>query len=175
MVLNSVLLYISYIESDYECYISIAINEDLKASYIQIPFDTDQLYEVLQKSELNDDDISWCIVSDVSAPEWNYVEDFRDHGYNLIHSLRIDEDSLCDMMTKCFGGRYCICESASNSNQGIKEIKVLFPSNSLAEKDDIPGAPEELLKKVEIILASDSPEKTELARIIEEKFKRMER
>ncbi len=176
MILNGVLLYISYNSSDYESFISIALNGEVKESYIRIPDELDRLYERFQKLGIDDSNVEWCIVSDIEAPTWDYDEALCSHGYNLTHSIKLDEDALCDLMTRCFKGQFHVSKSKDDHKQGTSDIKIMFPyGNSSRIRSEPVIREEELLKKAQAILESDGAEKTTLAKIIEEKYKRIGR
>lgn len=170
--MNSVLLYVRYDEDSLESYITASVNGEKVANFIRIPDELNYLREALENSEIANN-AEWCAVADAAAPDWDLVEFMRSNGYEA-RLMNIDGEQLCALISECFGGSYCIGEYGDL--QGT-EIKLLYhvETTNTHESSPEPKIQDELLEKAKVILASESSEKTSLARIIEEKYKRIGR
>lgn len=166
--MNTVLIYLVYEPSEYDTYVSIAVNNEKKASYIRLADESEQIFDVLNNEDLSDRETEWCVVADLEAKDCDFAELFRSNGYPMTNRAEIGPETICDTMTRVFGGSYCLCDSEEECEPGKRAIcivnaKAYHPEPQKINPDDLAEKPN-----------SNTIDSTDLARIIIEKYNRIE-
>lgn len=157
--LNQIIVYISYDQFEYVNYYHLIYNSDILLEYCPEE-KVDDLFQKIDdiKSELNNSEI--YIVQDENAFEWNCYELFREHNLELRLSNDNDISQICEIMKLVFQREFM-----------PEKLNILFYGNVVI-KDECCET-DETLRQAEEILKHGGEEMTELARIIKEKYERM--
>lgn len=168
--MDKVLIYISYAQFEYTNYFHLAVNNEVVNEYCSEE-NVDLLFEKIIEKESNAKTFELFVVQDENALEWDCLEAIQKHGIE-IHPLSDKKtDYLCQIMNLLFDGEYGI--SGKDDVLNKKLIHIVCSGNCFLQKDNCVS--DEALKQAEEILKSGGEEMTELARIIKEKYERMNR
>lgn len=169
--MDELLVYISYDPYEYTNYFHLAVNNEVVIEYCAEE-SVDSLFDIITAKESRGKNFKLYVVQDEKALEWDYLRAFQDHGIEM-HPVVIDKDSgqLCQIMSALFDGEYGVSGEDDTSNR--KLIKIVYVGNCVLQKDTYEA--DETLRQAEEILNRGGEEMTELARIIREKYERMDR
>lgn len=168
--MDKVLIYISYDQYEYTNYFHLAVNNEVVKYYCPEE-NVDILFKEIIEKESFAKTFELSVVQDENASKWDCLEAIQEHGIE-IHPLNdINIDYLCQVMNSLFDGEYEISGKDDVFNK--KLIHVLCSGTCFLQGDNC--VPDEALKQAEAILKSGGEEMTELARIIKEKYERMNR
>lgn len=161
--MDKALIYICYDPFAYTNYFSLAINNQRVCDVVP----EEQISELFLKCEelnVSKSETKWSIVQDEEAAHWNYEEEIKSKGYNL-NPLVIPLSELVTMMNTLFDNDFVI---APNQDMTKKNVKVIYPVSFIEEPLCDQG---KALNDAENIL--NNAGMTELAKIIREKYERM--
>lgn len=163
--MDKVLIYICYDHFAYTNYFSLAINNQRVCDVVP----EERINELFLKCEelnISKLETKWCIVQDEDGYQWNYEEEIKSRGYK-INPLDISLSNLLTIINDLFDNDFVI---APNQDMTKKNVKVIYPVY-FAENDYVYNKGK-ALNDVESIL--NNAGMTELAKIIREKYERME-
>lgn len=162
--MNQIIIYGSYDQDEYTNYYHLINNGEALIEYSE---EIDGLFQQINdtKNEVKSSEI--YIVQDENASKWDYLEMFQKYHFELRASSGKDTEQLCNIMNSALERNFKLdgdCE--------IEKLNILFYGNVIFENDC--GKADETLRQAEEILKyGNGEEKTELARIIREKYERM--
>lgn len=162
--MDKVLIYICYDSFAYASFFSLAINGERVCDVVP----EEQISELFLKCEelnVSKSETMWCIVQDEDATDWNYEEEIKSNGYKL-NPLVVSLSNLTTTMNNLFDNDFVI---APNQDVKKKNVKVIYPVDFI-EEDSVCDQGK-ALNNAENIL--NNAEMTELAKIIREKYERM--
>lgn len=163
--MNRIIVYASYEQFEYVNYYHLINNNELLIEYCPEEKIDDIFQEIANiKSEMNSSEI--YIVQDKNATEWDYLELFQKHNIELHTLENYDVTQLYDVLNTVFGREF-----NKDNNYVNEKISILFYGNAIFEADEC--RTDETLRQVEELLKHGGEEMTELARIIKEKYERM--
>lgn len=168
--MDKLLIYISYDQYEYTNYFHLAINDDVVIEY-RPEEKVDDLFKTIIEEESVNKSFELYIVQDENASEWDYLKAFQEYGIEIHPISNTDTEQLCQVMNTLFDGEYGIGGKDDISNK--KLIGILYSGNCVSQRDNCETG--ETLKQAEEILKRGGEEMTELARIIREKYERMNR
>ena len=168
--MDKFLIYINYDQFEYINYFHLAINDNLVIEY-RPEEKVDDLFETIIEKESVSDSFELCVVQDKDALEWNCFKAFQKYGIETYPKSNKDLEKLCRVMNLLFNGEYVIDGKDYISNKQL--INILYFGNCVLQRDNFETG--ETLKQAEEILKHGGEEMTELARIIREKYERMNR
>lgn len=168
--MDKLLIYISYDQYDYTNYFNLAINNDLFIEYYSED-KIDDLFKAVSEKENGMKSFELYVVQDENALEWNYLTALQEHGIETHPVNAKAPEQLCQIMSALFGGDYEVKSKENALNK--KLINIVYFGNCALQRDNCETG--ETLRKAEEILNHGGEEMTELARIIEEKYERMDR
>lgn len=159
--MNTIIVYVSYDHYEYINYYHLIINGDILIKYCPEE-KIDDLFQKIYaiKNELKNSEI--YIIQDENASQWDYLEIFQKCNFVLQALDDKDSSKLCNIMNSVPGIEF-------NS----EKVKVLFYGKVIF-KDECYKT-NETLRQAEEILKQGGEDMTELARIIKEKYERMNR
>ena len=105
------------------------------------------------------------IIEDLNVNEWDYNKWFQDYGINLKNEENENSQEVCDIINEVLDVN--IIYGSENRN-----VKSVFSGEGGFDQNNMDN---ETLRKAEGILKYGGEEKTELARIISQKYERMSR
>lgn len=162
--MDKALIYICYDPFAYTNFFSLAINGQKVCDVVP----EEQMGELFLKcEELNVSKLEtkWCIVQDEDARKWDYDEEIKSRGYK-VNPLKISLSELTTTMNHLFDKDFVI---APNQDVTKKNVQVIYP---VAITEDEPVCDQrKALNDAENIL--NNAGMTELAKIIREKYERM--
>ena len=164
--MSSLLIYISYDRLAYMNYFHLAADNTFVETYI----DEEQKLLSLVGSQVKEkNDITCCVVKDIEATDWDAAAAFDRERLAIKKQAPSSIDGMLELLEGKFGGNFQFVKMGEDTSGKMLEV---ICSGVLSRK--APGMTE-LLDMAENILSSDSQEKSELAKIIEEKYGRMVR
>lgn len=162
--MDKALIYICYDPFAYTNFFSLSINGQRVCDVIPGERISD-LFLKCEELKISKSETKWCIVQDEDAAKWNYEEEIKSRGYD-IKPLTLPLSSLTATMNELFDNDFVI---APNRDETKKKVKVIYP---LEFTEDISVCDQgKALNDAEDIL--NNAGMTELARIIREKYERM--
>ena len=169
--MNQVLIYVKYDIGEYVNYFNMIVNNELVIEYLPVER-KEELFETLVARGISDSNMNLQIVADEDASVWDYEEDFEEWGYRLSARMNKTDFNICELLETTIGGKYCLADNSENFDSNV--IKILYPIGEYVfENTESSYKAEELLDKVKEIMIKDKEEMTDLARIIMEKYERM--
>lgn len=162
--MDKALIYICYDPSAYTNFFSLAINNQIVCDVVP----EERINELFLKCEelnVSKAETKWCIVQDENASQWNYEDEIKAKGY-MINPLVVSLSNLTTTMNNLFDNDFVI---APNQDETKKKVKVIYPVKF--EVDDFVCDQGKALNEAENIL--NNAGMTELAKIIREKYERM--
>lgn len=168
--MDKLLIYISYDQYEYTNYFHLAVNANVAVEYC-LEEKVDDLFEVIIEKESGEKSFELSVVRDENALEWDYLKAFWEHGVKIRSEISKEPEQLRPVMNVLFDGEYGLSGKDDASNK--KLIEVLYSCNCVLKKDNFQT--DETLKQVEEILNRGGEEMTELARIIKEKYERIDK
>lgn len=162
--MDEVLIYICYDPFAYTSFYSLAINGQRVCDVVP----EERISELFLKcEELNVSKLEtkWCIVQDEDAVQWNYEEELKSKGYE-VNPLIVSLSKLTTTMNNLFDNDFVI---APNHDVAKKNVKLIYPLAFI--EDDSVCDQGKALNDAENIL--NNAGMTELAKIIREKYERM--
>lgn len=164
------MIYISYDQFEYTNYFHLIVNDKVVTEYC-LEENVDTLFKTMIENESIDKTFELFVVQDEKALEWNYLEAIQKHGVEIHPLSNVDSDYICQIMNSLFDNEYEISSKDDVSNK--KLIQILCSGNCFLQRDDCVS--DEGFRQREEIVKSGDEEITELARIIKEKYERMNR
>lgn len=124
---------------------------------------------MLEQMNIEDSDITWCIISDKDATEWEYENAFSERGKKIKFSDRVDFSYITTLLKNEFGMNFAF----DNDADADRYLYMYFPEQS--KGDQLRINKEDIIEKTKEILenADNDKEITEFAKIILEKYERM--
>ncbi len=168
--MDKLLIYISYDQYEYANYFHLAVNDNVIIEYYTEE-KVDNLFEMIIEKESKVKIFELYVVQDENALEWDYIQKFQDYGIETHPVSNKDSEQLCQIMNTLFDGEYKV--SGEDDISDSKPINILYFGNCVLQKDNYET--NETLSQTEEIFNCGCGEMTELARIIREKYERMDR
>ena len=168
--MDKLLIYMSYDKGEYRNFFHLSVNEDVVIKCCSEE-EVDDLFHLIIEKERETKSFELYVVCDQNALEWDYFKAFQKHGIETHPLSSIDPEKLCQIMNVLFDREYEISGKDDVSNK--KLINIVYSGNCVLQKDNYKTG--EILRQAETILNRGGEEMTELARIIKEKYDRMER
>lgn len=162
--MDKALIYICYDPFAYTNFFSLAIN-DQRVCDVVPEERIDELFLKCEELNVSKSETQWCIVQDEDAAQWNYEEELSSKGYK-VNPLVVSLSNLTTNMNNLFDNDFVI---APNQDMKKKNVKVIYPVDFTA--DDSVCDQGNALNDAENIL--NNAGMTELAKIIREKYERM--
>lgn len=162
--MDKALIYICYDPFAYTNFFSLAINDQRVCDVVP----EERISELFLKCEelnVSKSETKWCIVQDEDAAQWNYEEEIKSKGYK-VNPLVVSLSNLTTTMNNLFDNDFVI---APNQDVTKKKVKVIYPVDFT--EDDSVCDQGKALNDAENIL--NNAGMTELAKIIREKYERM--
>ena len=162
------LIYINYDSYDYVNYFHFMIDDEVVLKYIPIE-NIDAIFSKLDQMDMKDSDITWCIVADQNATDWEFEKEFSDRGRKINSGKTIDLYCISELLKNEFNMEY----SFDHDADADQYLRLCFPEQEkadrlLIDKEDIIDKTKEIFDRAE-----HDDEITEFARIILEKYERM--
>lgn len=154
--MDKVIIYISFDSFEFANYYHLIINDEKKWEYCRED-ELKQMFIMIKENAFNFD---LYIVKEIDASLWNYIEDFNSHEIELNRVEKYCKDDIIKEINKIL----CL-EKEEN------ELEIVFEGKAFTKKNDI--GIQETLNQAEEILKYGGTDMTELARIIKEKYERM--
>lgn len=159
------LIYVFYDSFEYVNYYNLVCDDEVIIESCPIE-NIENLFDVIIKETST---FELIILQEKNASSWDYKSEFLKYNIIVKGSVNTGNESLCQKLHKIFGYEYVFSDTADDF--GKKIISVLFSGkctlNNICVESDCKT------EKVEGSLVCDNEEMTELARIINEKYKRM--
>lgn len=167
--MDKLLIYISYDQYEYTNYFHLVVNDDVIIEYCSEE-KVDRLFEMIIEKENRVKSFELHVIRDENALEWDYHKAFQEHGIEIYTVNSNDPEKICQIMNARFDGKYGVCGKDDATNK--KLINILYSGNCVFQKENYETG--ETLRQAEEILNRGGEEMTELARIIREKYERID-
>lgn len=169
--MDRIIVYASYEQYEYVNYYHLINNSEFLIEYCPEE-KIDDIFQEIVNIKSGTGSLEIYIVQDENATEWDYFNLFREHNIELHMLDNIDDKQLYDMLNTAFGRKF-----STDNDYGCQKLCILFYGNAVLKNNDCGinnNKIDDNLRKAEKILRDGSDEeKTEFARIIEEKYERM--
>lgn len=169
--MNRIILYASYEQFEYVNYYHLINNNELLIEYCPEE-EIDGIFQEIANIKSGIDSSEIYIVQDENATEWDYLKQFKEHNIELQMLDNIDNTRLYDILNTLLRTKFSM-------DDDCQKLCILFYGNAVFESEDCKinkNKIDDKLRKAERILKDGTEEeKTEFARIIEEKYERMHR
>lgn len=160
------LIYISYAIDEYVNYFHLMIDDEFVLE--PIPHENiDKIFCELDQRGIDDYDITWCIIADQGATDWDYENAFSERGKKINPGFTMDFSHISALLKNEFNMEFTFDKDANAD----KQLCMWFPK----QNEQPPINKNEIVDKTKKILdsADNDEEITEFAKIILEKYERM--
>lgn len=161
-------MYISYDQFEYTNYFHLAVNDEVIINFCPVER-LDDLFKTIIEKRRTIESFELDVIQDENASEWDYLEAFQQHGFKIRSLSNRNSEQLCHVMNQLFDGKYGI--SGKDDSYDKKLISVLWSGNCVLPSKNCEHS--KMLRQEEEILIRSDEEMTELARIIKEKYERL--
>lgn len=165
--MNQIIIYSSYASHEYLNYYHLIHNDEVLMEYCPEE-KIDDLFQQIDSIKNQAKNSEIYIVQDEDASEWDYLEMFQKYNLVLQELGQKDTVKLCNVMNSVLRREFKL-----NADCTIEKLNILFYGSVIFENDCCKT--DETLRQAEEILKQGGEERTELARIIKEKYERMKR
>lgn len=166
--MDKFLIYISYDQFEYTNYFHLAVNDEVVVDFCPVER-LDDLFKTIIEKGRTVKSFELDVIQDENASEWDCLEAFQEHGIKILSLSNRNPEQLCQRMNQLFDSEYVI--SGEDYSYDKKFISVLWSGNCVLQSENCEHS--ETLRQAKEILKHGGEEMTELARIIKEKYERL--